>query len=80
LVVADAPRWNVPTLLMYAGSDRLVNPAGSQACAAAAPVGVVMATCFEALYHEIFNEPAADAAPVFACLEAWLDAQCPAAS
>ena len=30
-VVARAPGWKVPTLLMYAGSDLLVNPAGSRA-------------------------------------------------
>ena len=36
-VRALAPRWQVPTLLLYAGSDRLVVPAGSAAFAAAAP-------------------------------------------
>ena len=30
-VLALAPRWQVPTLLLYAGSDRLVVPAGSAA-------------------------------------------------
>ena len=33
-VVAAAPTWPLPTLLMYAGADRLVRPAGSQAFAA----------------------------------------------
>ena len=70
--VALAPRWHVPTLLMYAGSDRLVNPAGSRAFAARAPQSAVRAQCFESLYHEIFNE--LDAAPVFAALQNWLDA------
>lgn len=78
LVLIDAPHWKVPTLLMYAGGDQLVNPAGSRAFAAAAPPEVVSATCFEALYHEIFNEPAADAATVFGCLQSWLDAHFPA--
>ena len=36
-VVARAPRWKVPTLLMYAGSDHLVDPEGSRAFCAAAP-------------------------------------------
>jgi len=69
-VLAQAPRWNVPTLLLYAGQDRLVNPRGSQAFAAAAPDSVVAAHCFEPLYHEIFNET--DSMPVFAALGEWL--------
>ena len=70
-VVEHAPHWTVPTLLMYAGADRLVNPAGSRAFAAAAPQQVVSAHCFEGLYHEIFNEPESE--PVFERLRQWLD-------
>lgn len=70
-VVAHAGEWGVPTLLMYAGADRLVNPAGSRAFAAAAPRPVVSSHCFEDLYHEIFNE--VDPEPVFALLRQWLD-------
>ncbi len=70
--VALASTWKVPTLLMYAGADKLVNPAGSRAFAAAAPPKVVSSRCFEQLYHEIFNE--LDAEPVFAELKKWLDA------
>ncbi len=72
-VLARAPRWKVPTLLMYAGQDRLVDPAGSRAFARAAPPGVVTAHCFAQMYHEIFNE--ADAYDVFAQLRQWLDAR-----
>lgn len=71
--LAQAASWSVPTLLLYAGADRLVNPAGSRAFAAAAPQTVLSAHCFEALYHEIFNE--LDAAPVFTELKKWLDAR-----
>ena len=71
--VAAAPAWKVPTLLMYAGDDRLVDPSGSRAFAAAAPREVVTSQCFDAMYHEIFNEP--DAALVFEALKAWLDAR-----
>ena len=67
----EAPRWTVQTLLLYAGDDRLVNPAGSRRFAAAAPAGVVRAICFESMYHEIFNE--LDVRPVFAALKQWLD-------
>jgi alpha-beta hydrolase superfamily lysophospholipase len=69
--LALAPRWRLPTLLLYAGSDRCVRPAGSAAFAAAAPAGVVVAREFPALFHEIFNEPEQD--EVLAVLSAWLD-------
>ncbi|MBS0318297.1 MAG: lysophospholipase [Proteobacteria bacterium] len=71
--VRAAPNWRVPTLLMWAGQDRLVNPAGSAAFARAAPPGVVTARCFDAAYHEIFNEP--DSGPVFTLLQSWLGLQ-----
>lgn len=70
-VLAMAPHWKVPTLLMYAGDDRLLNPLGSRRFAKAAPKSKVKAVCFEKMYHEIFNE--ADAAPVYATLQRWLD-------
>jgi alpha-beta hydrolase superfamily lysophospholipase len=69
--VALASSWKVPTLLMYAGDDRLVAPEGSRDFAAAAPAAVVTTHCFEGLYHEIFNE--LDATPVFAAFSKWLD-------
>jgi len=74
-MVARAAHWRVPTLLMWAGEDRLVNPAGSRAFAAAAPDSVVQSRCFEGLYHELFNE--LDAEPVFEVLQRWLDRQVP---
>lgn len=73
--VARAAHWRVPTLLMWAGADRLVNPAGSRAFAAAAPDAVVQSRCFEGLYHELFNE--LDADPVFDVLQRWLDRHVP---
>lgn len=68
--IAAAPDWKTPTLLLYAGQDRLVNPAGSRAFAAAAPASCVSSRCFEGMYHEIFNEPDRD--QVFAELQRWL--------
>jgi len=73
--LAHAPSWTVPTLLLYAGADKLVDPAGSRAFAAAAPSDVVTSRCFEGLYHEIFNERDADRERVFAELRQWLDAR-----
>jgi alpha-beta hydrolase superfamily lysophospholipase len=71
LVRSLAPRWRVPTLLLYAGSDRCVAPAGSAAFAALAPAAVVSAHPFAPLFHEIFNEPEQD--EVLGVLTAWLD-------
>ena len=72
-----AALWQTPTLLMYAGADKLVDPAGSQRFAklsAASPAvkpGTVTAKCFDGYYHELFNE--LEAGPVFAMLKTWLD-------
>jgi len=65
-----AARWWVPTLLMWAGSDRCVAPAGSVAFAAAVPGAVLSAHEFKPLFHEIFNEP--ERGEVFAVLGDWL--------
>ncbi len=76
-VLAAAFTWRVPTLLMYAGDDKLVNPNGSRRFAKAAAAspsvvpGCVTAQCFDGMYHELFNE--LQPAPVFMALKAWLD-------
>lgn len=72
-VIAQAPRWTTPTLLLYAGADRMVNPAGSRNFASTAPKEVVTAQCFDTLYHEIFNERHSQ--PVLLALQRWLDAR-----
>lgn len=68
--VAQAATWTLPTLLLYAGHDRLVDPQGSARFAAQAPPSVVQSQVFEAMYHEIFNDPQVD--QVFAVLKHWL--------
>lgn len=73
--VALAAQWKIPTLLMYAGQDKLVQAKGSRAFAQAAPVEVVTARCFDDLYHELFNERPPDRETVFAELRRWLDAR-----
>lgn len=70
LVRRQAQDWMVPTLLLWAGSDRCVAPSGSAEFAAAAPAQLLRAHCFEPLFHEIFNEP--EQAQVFAELRSWL--------
>lgn len=76
-VLARAPAWRLPTLLLWAGQDRVVDPAGSATLARLAPQAVLQAQCFDLAFHEIFNESAALAAPVFARLQQWLDQQFP---
>lgn len=77
--VAAAANWRTPTLLMYAGADKLVSPEGSRRFAALAAQsktvkpGVVTAKCFDGYYHELFNEPQPE--PVLKILKAWLDAR-----
>ena len=71
LVRGHAPRWNVPTLLLYAGADRCVAPAGSAAFAATAPKGMVTTRLFTPLFHEIFNEP--EQGEVLSAVASWLD-------
>ena len=74
-VVAAAPQWSVPTLLLYAGADRLVRPEGSRAFAARAPRAVVRSRCLDGQYHEIFNE--VDPSAAYSALKAWLDGFAP---
>jgi len=69
-VLAQAPHWQTPTLLMWAGADRCVAPHGSAALAAAAPPAVLSAQAYPGLFHEIFNEP--ESAQVLARLTTWL--------
>lgn len=75
-VVAAAPEWRVPTLLLYAGADRLVRPEGSRAFAAVAPPQVLVSQCLEGQFHEIFNE--ADPSAAYGALKTWLDQFAPA--
>ena len=69
-VLTTAPQWNTPTLLLFAGQDKLVSPQGSRDFLKLAPGAMVQSLCFDDLYHEIFNE--ADASAVFAALQQWL--------
>jgi alpha-beta hydrolase superfamily lysophospholipase len=66
-----AAHWRVPTLLMWSGIDRCVAPRGSVAFAAAVPASRIKAQPWQALAHEIFNEP--ERAQVLDALVVWLD-------
>lgn len=69
--LAAAPAWSVPTLLLFAGTDRLVNPDGSRRFAKVAPQDVLTSQCFENLYHEVLNETGTP--QVLSTLRRWLD-------
>ena len=75
--LAAASRWAVPTLLLYAGRDRIINAAGSRTFAERAAqsrhvrTGTVTARCFEGASHELFSEP--DAPEFFQAMYAWLN-------
>lgn len=68
--IQAASQWTTPTLLMFAGEDKLVSPEGSRAFAASAP-NCVTTHAFEHMFHELFNET--DQAQVFKVLKTWLD-------
>jgi alpha-beta hydrolase superfamily lysophospholipase len=72
---ADAGKITAPTLLLVAGDDRLVDAAGSREFFARLPAGLGTLKWYDGLYHEVFNEAAADRARVLADLEAWLELQ-----
>ena len=73
-VVDNAHSWALPTLLMYAGADALVDPKAADAFARAAPA-LVQAQRLDAAYHEIFNESALYRDVALASLGSWLDSQ-----
>lgn len=75
-VLAQAGRWRWPTLLVYAGSDVVVDPRASRRFAEASPPGLVRAYAFKSMFHEVFNE--LEAEPVYAALQRWLQETFPA--
>ena len=70
-VRAHAPSLSLPTLLLVAGEDKLVDSSGSLDFAQAIPNDFLRLRVYERLYHEIFNE--LDSTTVFNDLSAWLD-------
>lgn len=73
--LALARTWSVPSLLVYAGQDRLVRPDACAAFAQQAPATMLQAQCFDAMYHEVFSDP--ERAQVFELIRRWLDARWP---
>lgn len=72
--IADAGMLQVPTLLLVAGADKLVDPSGSTAFAAAASSTDQLTTRhFAALFHELMNEAEPARTQVMKQMGDWLD-------
>ena len=71
--IADAAKLTVPTLLLVADSDELVDPSGSRAYSKkAAPTRQLTTRYFSTLYHELFNEAEPGRSQVLMQLSDWL--------
>jgi alpha-beta hydrolase superfamily lysophospholipase len=73
--IRDAGKLTMPALVQAAGDDKLVDPDGARAFAAAAPAGLCTLKLYDGLYHEIYNEREADRARVLADMKEWLTRQ-----
>lgn len=71
-VMSRASQLAVPTLMLVAGDDRVVAAAGSRVFAQRAPAGLLTLRWYARAWHEVFNESAEFADPVYADLLAWL--------
>jgi alpha-beta hydrolase superfamily lysophospholipase len=71
--IADAAKLTVPTLLLVADSDELVDPSGSRAFSKkAASTRQLTTRYFSTLYHELFNEAEPGRSQVLMQLSDWL--------
>jgi alpha-beta hydrolase superfamily lysophospholipase len=72
-VLAMAGRLSVPTLVIQAGGDTIVDGEATKRWVAAAPAALVEHVVLEGLYHEVLNEP--EKAEVLDRIGRWLDAR-----
>ena len=70
-VFSHVSSLDLPTLLLLAGQDKLVDSTGSLRFAQASPENYLRLHAYNNLYHEIFNE--LDAKAVFDDVSTWLD-------
>jgi len=69
--IRDAGKLKVPVLIQAAGADRLVDPSGATAFAAAASAGLCTLKIYEGLGHEVYNEQEPDRTRVLGDLRDW---------
>jgi alpha-beta hydrolase superfamily lysophospholipase len=74
-VIAGAPDFRYPLLVLTGGADRIADAEASAAFVTAAGSEDKELLSYEGLGHEIFNERARDR--VFADVVGWLSARCP---
>jgi alpha-beta hydrolase superfamily lysophospholipase len=67
----SVPQVSVPALVMASANDAIVDPEATRRWLASAPAGLVEAVFYDALAHELFNEPQRE--EVLARLEQWLE-------
>jgi alpha-beta hydrolase superfamily lysophospholipase len=71
--IADAAKLAIPTLLLVADSDELVDPSGSRSFSKkAASTRQLTTRYFSTLYHELFNEAEPGRSQVLMQLSDWL--------
>ncbi len=70
-----AGRLGVPTLLLYGGADRIVDPEGARQFARQAAQGMLTTREYEAAYHELFHESAPWRHEALADLLGWIVGQ-----
>jgi alpha-beta hydrolase superfamily lysophospholipase len=71
----DAALLTVPTLLLAAGDDGIIDARGARELAAALPAESATARFYDGLYHETFNEREPDRTRVLDDLVAWVEQQ-----
>ncbi len=74
---AKASAFRVPTLMVVAGDDHIVDASGSQTFFQQLPADSTTFRAYPQMYHEVFNE--VDADTVFADVREWMQAQLQAA-
>jgi lysophospholipase len=72
--LAEASLMTIPTLVMQAGADRLVDPEATRTWVASAPGDLVEYVEWDDYSHELFNEPLLERKRVFDTMERWLGA------
>jgi acylglycerol lipase len=73
LLAARAPELRLPLLLQHGTADRICDPAGTRALAAAAGSDDLTVRWYAGFWHEIYHEP--ERARPLADLREWLDAR-----
>jgi acylglycerol lipase len=72
---AELPRLTLPLLVMVAGADRLVPPAGCRMVHERAGSADKTLIEYDGYFHELFNEPPGEREKPLDDLAAWLDAR-----